>query len=200
MWEPRTITGMRVLEGIRSLWVGGTCLFVVSLGELTTISWGNCRCLCMKSHSKRMRDDLTGIAPKKGWRVYPGMIWMHYEWVTWWEHPGKETLLLIWVQSLGSSFVTSMAWETLSLSSEWFLADFGCLTTGEMTSVNSEVVIRDTYFHKICQNCFLGWERQNEKCAKSFLLTTTLLLIPQEHEAKLEPWCGQELPGALKTS
>lgn len=66
MWELRTITGIRVLEGKKGLWVWGTCLFVVSLGELTTISRGNCRCLCTKSHSKRMRGDLTGIAPKKG--------------------------------------------------------------------------------------------------------------------------------------
>lgn len=38
---------------------------MVSLGELTTIPWGKCRGLCIKSYSKRMRGDLTGMAAKK---------------------------------------------------------------------------------------------------------------------------------------
>lgn len=63
--KPKTITGIGVLEGIKSLWVGGTWLFVVSLGQLTTIPWGKCRDLCIKSYSKRTRGDLTGMAPKK---------------------------------------------------------------------------------------------------------------------------------------
>ena len=44
---------------------GGTWLFVVSLGQLTTIPWGKCRGVCIKSYSKRMRGDLTGMASKK---------------------------------------------------------------------------------------------------------------------------------------
>lgn len=89
--------------------------------------------------------------------------------------------------------------RTVGFSSEWFLADFGCLITDEITSASSEAVIRDTCFHMLCQDCFIGWERQNEKCAKSDLLMTTLLLIAQQCGAKLEACCGQRLPGALGT-
>lgn len=92
--------------------------------------------------------------------------------VTSWEHPGKEALLLIWVQSSDSSFVTSEDQE-IRYRNCWFLfwticSWFGCLTTDEVTSANSDAVIKNTCFHTMCQSCFVGWERQNENMTCSW--------------------------------
>lgn len=108
------------VAGIKILWVGGTWLFVVSLGP-----WGRYRGFYIKIYSKRTRSDLTGMGPKKGWRVWlrEFRCVMVEEWVIWWDHPGKDALLLIWVVSSDTDFVTSGDEDTRGQNC-WFLNDF----------------------------------------------------------------------------
>lgn len=86
---------------------------------------------------------------------------------------GERGSSLTSVQSLGSSFVASEEQQTRHQNC-WLLfrtdvADFRCLTTDEILSASYETVVRD---------CLLQHRTQNERCAKSDMLMTTLLLIP----------------------